>query len=186
MRPSRVYELFGSRRRCISRQLNCVSIVWIRVCPLGPYASQPQPCYLNQSPNPQPSRLAHMPLPDRTGRNRGCSSGHARYVAPDMTPILNSEPQRAVGCATQPVVDSYSTSPTTGQAAVEGVPVIVLTHFAPTFHLTSAPMFRQPAHRPATHAFASSLEGMLRPPVVAWLYGHTHYRCVVGAVDIKS
>mmetsp|Transcript_18088 Transcript_18088/g.51032 ORF Transcript_18088/g.51032 Transcript_18088/m.51032 type:complete len:299 (-) Transcript_18088:256-1152(-) len=50
--------------------------------------------------------------------------------------------------------------------------VVVLTHHAPTFHNTASP---QHQNSPIQSAFATDLEHLLRPPVRAWVFGHTHY-----------
>lgn len=50
---------------------------------------------------------------------------------------------------------------------------VVLTHHGPTFHETSPPQHRD---SPAiAEGFVTNLEHMLRPPVSAWLFGHTHW-----------
>jgi len=53
-----------------------------------------------------------------------------------------------------------------------GEKVIVLTHHAPSFKQTSAP---EHDGSPNNGAFATNLEYMMGPPVVAWCFGHTHY-----------
>jgi predicted phosphodiesterase len=57
------------------------------------------------------------------------------------------------------------------QAAL-GNRVLVLTHHAPSFRGTSA---LKHAGSPLSSAFATNLEALLRPPVVAWCFGHTHH-----------
>ena len=57
-------------------------------------------------------------------------------------------------------------------AAGDGKRVVVLTHHAPSFHGTCAP---QHDGSSIAAGFCSNLEGLLRPPVVAWLFGHTHW-----------
>lgn len=53
-----------------------------------------------------------------------------------------------------------------------GKQAIVLTHHAPSCHGTSAP---EHVNSPISSAFGSNLEYMLKPPVVLWMFGHTHY-----------
>lgn len=53
-----------------------------------------------------------------------------------------------------------------------GKKAIVLTHHAPSCHGTSAP---EHASSPISSAFGSNLEYLLKPPVVLWMFGHTHY-----------
>lgn len=52
--------------------------------------------------------------------------------------------------------------------------VIVLTHHAP---LTTGTSERQYEGKVFNHAFATDLAYLLKPPVVLWAFGHTHY-CV--------
>jgi len=51
-------------------------------------------------------------------------------------------------------------------------PVIVLTHHAPSFRNTSNPKHNG---SPVSHAFQTDLESMLKKPLLAWCFGHTHY-----------
>lgn len=53
-----------------------------------------------------------------------------------------------------------------------GKKAIVLTHHAPSCHGTSNPKH---ANSPISSAFGSNLEYLLKPPVVLWMFGHTHY-----------
>lgn len=50
--------------------------------------------------------------------------------------------------------------------------VVVLTHFVPTFRLIE-PRFKKLGLR-ATSRYATDLEHLFRPPLHAWLCGHTH------------
>ena len=50
--------------------------------------------------------------------------------------------------------------------------IIVVTHHAPSRNKTSHPMY---AGCPLNCAFATDLDHLLKPPVCAWIYGHTHY-----------
>lgn len=50
--------------------------------------------------------------------------------------------------------------------------VIVVTHHAPSFNKTSNPIHQ---YSSLQSAFASDLDDMIKPPIVAWIYGHTHY-----------
>lgn len=61
-----------------------------------------------------------------------------------------------------------------------GKQAIVLTHHAPSFHGTFAP---EHASSPISSAFSTELEYLLNPPVVLWMFGHTHYtsdQCING------
>ena len=51
---------------------------------------------------------------------------------------------------------------------------VVVTHHAPTLEGTSAPCF---ADSPHNSAFASECDDLLRLPVAAWIFGHTHWSC---------
>jgi hypothetical protein len=53
-----------------------------------------------------------------------------------------------------------------------GQKTLVLTHHAPSMIGTSAPRFEG---LPNNHAYATDLEELMGPPVVAWAYGHTHF-----------
>ena len=53
-----------------------------------------------------------------------------------------------------------------------GRQAVVLTHHAPSCHGTSAP---EHSNSPISSAFSSDLEYLLTPPVVLWMFGHTHY-----------
>ena len=53
-----------------------------------------------------------------------------------------------------------------------GKKAIVLTHHAPSCCGTSAP---EHINSPISSAFGSNLEYILKPPVVLWMFGHTHY-----------
>ena len=53
-----------------------------------------------------------------------------------------------------------------------GKQAVVLTHHAPSCHGTSAP---EHTKSPISSAFGSDLEYLLKPPVVLWMFGHTHY-----------
>lgn len=57
-------------------------------------------------------------------------------------------------------------------ARVDGRRCVVLSHHAPSFHRTAAP---QHADSAASPGFATNLERLLQPPVLAWLFGHTHF-----------
>lgn len=58
------------------------------------------------------------------------------------------------------------------RAMQDGMRVLVISHHAPHTSETS-----RPEHRgsPVSSAFATDLKHLLRPPVVAWAYGHTHH-----------
>jgi len=58
------------------------------------------------------------------------------------------------------------------RAETDGRRCLILTHHAPTFHEACAPKH---SGSPISSAFCSDLERLLRPPVAAWLYGHTHW-----------
>lgn len=53
----------------------------------------------------------------------------------------------------------------------ENVPTVVVTHHAPTEE-TSDPGYRRNILNSAYH---SRLDGLIRPPALAWIHGHTHY-----------
>lgn len=57
-------------------------------------------------------------------------------------------------------------------ATADGKHAVVLSHHAPSQHGTGAP---QHANSPIAAGFGTPLEAMLQPPVVAWLFGHTHW-----------
>jgi len=54
----------------------------------------------------------------------------------------------------------------------DGRRCVVLTHHAPSFHDTVPPHH---ASSPAASGFCTDLEYLLHPPVLAWLFGHTHW-----------
>jgi len=58
------------------------------------------------------------------------------------------------------------------QAESDGRRCIVLTHHAPSFYGTCAPEY---LGSQISAAFCTNLERLLRPPVAAWLFGHTHW-----------
>ena len=51
------------------------------------------------------------------------------------------------------------------KAKHDGVSLVIATHHAPSMRGTS----------PISNAFATNLEPLLRHPVIAWIYGHTHF-----------
>lgn len=55
-------------------------------------------------------------------------------------------------------------------ATVEGKKVIVLTHYLPSFNM----IHEKYEGNPFNYAFATDLEHLIRPPVCAWLCGHSH------------
>lgn len=59
------------------------------------------------------------------------------------------------------------------QAQSDGCRCVVLTHHAPSFHGTCAPEHGQ--RSAISSGFCTGLERLLRPPVSAWLFGHTHW-----------
>lgn len=65
-------------------------------------------------------------------------------------------------------------------------PLVVVTHHAPLLRGTSEPQYD---NSPLIHAFATDLPGMLAPPVVVWMFGHTHYssdRTLPGGTRVVS
>lgn len=58
------------------------------------------------------------------------------------------------------------------QAESSGRRCVVLTHHAPSFHSTCAPEHKESL---ISSAFCTNLEPLLKPPVTAWLFGHTHW-----------
>ena len=64
-------------------------------------------------------------------------------------------------------------------------PCIVLTHYAPIYceptskHYTSDPKYYGKWHYEAYH---NNLKHLVKSPIVAWLYGHTHY-CSTFSID---
>jgi predicted phosphodiesterase len=58
------------------------------------------------------------------------------------------------------------------RAEADGVPLVVVTHHAPSMRGTS---HARNAGGPLTRAFATPLDALLRPPVAAWVHGHTHF-----------
>jgi len=73
------------------------------------------------------------------------------------------------------------------RATLDGRRCVVLTHHGPTFHGTCPPAHMGSA---ASAGFCTSLERLLRPPVTAWLFGHTHwsswqrYRAATDGTDV--
>lgn len=57
-----------------------------------------------------------------------------------------------------------------------GKKIIVVSHHAPLTKGTSDPQYEKPDD-PIKCAFASELSTLVRPPVSAWIFGHTHHRC---------
>ena len=51
--------------------------------------------------------------------------------------------------------------------------VIVVTHHSPTFNNTSHPQYGDDDK--GRYCFSTNLEYMLKSPVTAWIFGHTHY-----------
>ncbi|ELR14381.1 Ser/Thr protein phosphatase superfamily [Acanthamoeba castellanii str. Neff] len=70
-------------------------------------------------------------------------------------------------------------------AVERGEKVVVLTHHAPTFEKTSSPKFTRSV---MTSIYASDLAAMFGDPVVAWLFGHTHWSSTqkVGSTLVAS
>jgi len=58
------------------------------------------------------------------------------------------------------------------KASVNGEPIIVLTHHAPTFHLSANPKYDGDR---INYAFQTDLDYMMNKPIVCWCFGHTHY-----------
>lgn len=52
-------------------------------------------------------------------------------------------------------------------------PLLVVTHHAPTLR-TAHPGFLL---APSNAAFSNDFDSLIKPPVVAWVHGHTHYSC---------
>lgn len=59
------------------------------------------------------------------------------------------------------------------RARAEGEPVVVLTHHAPSLRS----IHKTHALSPVNCAFATNLEHLMVPPVMAWFHGHTHTAC---------
>lgn len=53
------------------------------------------------------------------------------------------------------------------------VPTVVVTHHAPT-QATADPKYKTDVLNAAFH---SHLDNLVRPPVLAWIHGHSHYSC---------
>lgn len=70
-------------------------------------------------------------------------------------------------------------------AVERGEKVVVLTHHAPTFEKTSSPKFTRSV---MTSIYASDLAAMFGDPIVAWLFGHTHWSSTqkVGSTLVAS
>ncbi len=51
-----------------------------------------------------------------------------------------------------------------------GLPTVVITHHLPTYRMVASRW----AEHPLTVAFASRCDSLMRPPVRAWIAGHTH------------
>ena len=58
------------------------------------------------------------------------------------------------------------------EAKKNGQKMIVLTHHTPTFSGTSHQRYQGTI---TSAAFSTNLEHLLKPPIVCWMYGHTHY-----------
>ncbi len=64
------------------------------------------------------------------------------------------------------------------KAKENGKKVIILTHHAPLKNGTSPPEYEQEGdERALNHAFVSDLSELMGDPVVAWIFGHTHWTC---------
>jgi len=58
----------------------------------------------------------------------------------------------------------------TSRAAAEGLPMVVLTHHAPSLRSID----KKHACSRVNCAFATNVERLMRPPIVLWCHGHTH------------
>jgi len=58
------------------------------------------------------------------------------------------------------------------QAAEDERHCVIMTHHAPSFHGTCAPRHE---NSDISSGFCTSLERLLQPPVISWLFGHTHW-----------
>lgn len=58
------------------------------------------------------------------------------------------------------------------RADEDGKRLVIVTHHAPSFRGTC-----REEHRgsPFSSAYCTALDGMMHPPIVAWVYGHTHH-----------
>jgi predicted phosphohydrolase len=70
-------------------------------------------------------------------------------------------------------------------------PKIILTHYLPSYQFT----IQNPYWKPSYSIYASELDHMIKYPVVAWIFGHTHDRfmrdvngvkCCVNALGYKN
>jgi len=70
------------------------------------------------------------------------------------------------------------------EIAAANAPLLVVTHHAPTLR-TMNPAF---ALDPMNPAFHNDFDHLIRPPVVAWIHGHTHHsaRAQVNGVPVLS
>lgn len=85
------------------------------------------------------------------------------YVIQNMTiPLYNKLHSDAVTFIDRTLSDS------------ENMPVVVITHHLPSHHLVD-PCYHQ--DRTFEQCFASRVDHLIRPPVVYWIYGHTHKSC---------
>lgn len=67
----------------------------------------------------------------------------------------------------------------------QDVPFVVLTHHAPLLKGCSDPMYED---LPTNFAFASDQSARFKSPMVAWIFGHTHYRVnkCINNVQLRS
>jgi predicted phosphodiesterase len=71
------------------------------------------------------------------------------------------------------------------KAIQDGKRLIVVTHHAPYTINTSKPEYR---FSPLSSAFATDLSKLFKPPIVTWVYGHTHYcnHQIINGVNLIS
>jgi predicted phosphohydrolase len=60
-------------------------------------------------------------------------------------------------------------------------PKIILTHYLPSYQFTK----KKPYFAPVYSIFASDLNHMIKPPIVAWIFGHTHDRFIRNVNGVK-
>ena len=106
-------------------------------------------------------------VPDSSARDVGCFLADYRRIG-DLRGVADTNALHARDLA------FLRAAVAEAEAEADGtpLPLVVVTHHAPSLRGTSHP---RNADGPLTPAFATPLDAMLRPPVAAWVHGHTHF-----------